>query len=335
VDTKSNYFDYFKFEHNALPELNFGTIDTSTKFLGKQVAAPILISSMTGGASNARKINLNLARAAEAKNIPMGLGSCRVLIEKPKTLSTFNLKKKFPGLILLANLGAVQLNYGFEVMECKKIVDLTQANALILHLNPLQEVIQSEGDRNFSGLLKKIEKVVKGLKVPVIIKEVGAGISKDTAARLKNIGVKIIDISGQGGTSWSYIESKRKFKKKNNAFPETHPGSYSNSSTFADWGIPTPLAIKECSKVKGINLIASGGVRSGLDIAKSLSLGAEMAGLALPFLQAANKSSQKVEELIDELINDLKISMFCTGSKTISELKKQNLINYAEELEDI
>jgi len=311
IDRKQHFFDFYKFENNALPEINFQDIDCSTKFLNKKISAPIIISPITGGTKEAQKINENLALAAEKFQIPLGLGSQRIILENPKTAKTFQLRKLAPTTQILANIGAVQLNYGLKIKDCQKLIELSQADALYLHLNPLQEAIQPEGNTNFSGLLKKIEKLVKNIKTTIIIKEVGFGISKKATKQLKDIGIKYIDLAGRGGTSWALIEGKRQSKEKQ------------LGETFADWGIPTPIAIQESCKIKGLKIIAGGGVRTGLDIAKALALGASYTSIGLPFLKAALQSPQKVVELIEKLIKELRITMFATGSKNINELKKQ------------
>lgn len=315
VDQEAHFFDRFRFEHNALPELNFDDVDTTAELFGKKITAPLVITSMTGGTENTKEINRNLAFAAEKHGIPMGLGSQRVMIEKPETAETFKVREIAPNIIIFANLGAVQLNYGFGLDECKKLIDSVDADALCLHLNPLQEAIQPEGNRNFSGLLKKIEKLVKSLDVPVIIKEVGAGLSSKNVKQLAEIGVKLIDIAGVGGTSWAYIEGKR------------NQNSNNLGEIFADWGNPTPIVIKQCSNINGLDLIAGGGIRSGLDIAKAICLGAKYASMGLPFLKSATKSKESAANLLGEVINQLKIAMFASGSANLAELKEQKLYN--------
>lgn len=305
-------FESYSFVHNALPEIDFGEIDTSVKFLGKKLKAPILISSMTGGTVEAEKINKNFAQAAQKMGIALAVGSQRVAIEKPKLASTFQVRDVAPDILLFANLGAVQLNYGYSIKECQKAVEMIKADALILHLNPLQEVIQPEGNTNFKNLLSKIEKIVKHLSVPVIVKEVGCGISEKAARRLQQIGVKIVDVAGWGGTNWALIEGMRRRDKE-------------IGEIFARWGIPTSEAIKQCAKIKGLTVIGSGGIRNGIEIVKAIALGADLVGLALPFLKPATQSSKALEAKLTQLIQELKTAMFCAGAKNIGRLSSIQL----------
>jgi isopentenyl-diphosphate Delta-isomerase len=249
--------------------------------------------------------------------LAMGVGSQRVAIEQPQTASTFNIRQLAPDILLLANLGAVQLNYGYGVEECLKAVDLLQADALILHLNPLQECIQPRGDRNFHGLLAKIEQVCRSLPVPVIAKEVGNGISVSMAEKLMNAGVSAIDVAGAGGTSWALVEGER----AENAL-EKQLGK-----TFANWGIPTADCIRTISRAyPQLPLIASGGLRNGLDVAKAIALGADLAGLAWPFLRAATISPEAVVETVEILLAELKTVLFCTGSKNLTSLLQDGVL---------
>lgn len=209
VEKGSNGFEKYKFVHNALPEINFDEIDTSIEFLGKKMRAPILISCMTGGVEHGLRINRNLAKAAQKLGLAMGVGSQRIAIEKPETANLFLAREAAPDIPLIANLGAVQLNYDYGVEEAQKAVDMVDADALALHLNPLQEAIQPEGNRNFAGILEKIETVNSQLSVPLIIKEVGCGISKQVAFKLRKAGIRIVDTAGYGGTNWPFIEGIR------------------------------------------------------------------------------------------------------------------------------
>jgi isopentenyl-diphosphate Delta-isomerase len=307
----------YHFNHACLPELDYETIDLSTNFLGKKLATPLLISSMTGGTEQAHAINTRLALAAQTYGLAMGVGSQRVAIEQPQTASTFNIRQLAPDILLLANLGAVQLNYGYGVEECLKAVDLLQADALILHLNPLQECIQPRGDRNFHGLLAKIEQVCRSLPVPVIAKEVGNGISVSMAEKLMNAGVSAIDVAGAGGTSWALVEGER----AENAL-EKQLGK-----TFANWGIPTADCIRTISRAyPQLPLIASGGLRNGLDVAKAIALGADLAGLAWPFLRAAAISPEAVVATVEILLAELKTVLFCTGSKNLTSLLQDGVL---------
>jgi isopentenyl-diphosphate delta-isomerase len=280
--------------------------------LGKQLLAPLLISSMTGGTEQARIINYRLAEVAQHYKIAMGVGSQRVAVEKPQVASTFAVRSRAPDILLFANLGAVQLNYDYGLDECLRVVDLLAADALILHLNPLQECIQTRGDTNFKGLLDKIANLCTKLPVPVIAKEVGNGISADMAEKLIAAGVTAIDVAGAGGTSWAKVESERAENSHQRRL----------GMTFADWGLPTAECITSIRAVAPeIPLIASGGLRHGLDVAKAITLGCDIAGLAWPFLQAADESEAALYALVEVLIAEITTVLFCTGNATLDDLK--------------
>lgn len=313
----TNGLENYRFNHCCLPELNFADIELTTSFLGQKIGYPLLISSMTGGTENAKIINCRLAEIAQIYKIPMGVGSGRVVVEKPEVAETFNVRHLAPDIPLFANLGAVQLNYGYGWQECLKLVELLQADALILHLNPLQECIQPHGDTNFGNLLDKIHILCNKLSIPVIVKEVGNGISASMAQKFWEVGVKAIDVAGAGGTSWAKVESER---AKNSLQQQL-------GQTFADWGIPTAQCIKNIRQLNSdIPLIASGGIRNGLEVAKSLALGADLVGLAFPFLQAASQSSQALDDFMQLLIAEIKTTFFCTGNGNILDLKKSNCL---------
>ena len=302
----------YHFLHQALPEIDLAEVDTSVFFLGKKLKTPLLISSMTGGTERAQMINRTLAEAAEVSGIAMGVGSQRVAIEDPFLTDTFQVRPIAPGTVLLANLGVVQLNYGYTVEHCQRAVDMIEADGLILHFNALQEAIQPEGDTNFSGLLVKIEQICKTLSVPVIAKEVGWGVSEDTARRLVEAGIFAIDVAGAGGTSWSQVEMYRARSEARRRI----------AATFVDWGIPTVealLAVKRANPTTPI--IASGGLRSGLDLAKCIALGATLGGMAGPFLKAAVKSLTAVLEEIEITRTELQIAMFAIGAGSITTLQ--------------
>jgi isopentenyl-diphosphate delta-isomerase len=307
-----NYFDEYHFEHAALPEIDFDDIDIGVDFLGRRLAAPLLVSSMTGGTEAAGLINRNLAAGAERTGIAVGVGSQRKALEDPAKADTFKVREVAPSVPLLANLGAVQLNSGLGARECLQAVEMIGADALILHLNPLQEAIQPEGQRNFAGLLPKIGEVVRALPVPIVVKEIGCGISAATARALAGQGIRIIDTAGVGGTSWARIEAER-------------AGDLDLGEVFAGWGIPTPLSIREVRSVGGLTVIASGGLRNGIDVAKALALGADLAGMAYPFLQAATESPERVVDKVQRIVLELKICMFCLGVKSVPELRHARL----------
>jgi isopentenyl-diphosphate delta-isomerase len=313
----TNGLEKYQFTHCCLPELDWQKIDLSTKFLGKKLGSPLLISSMTGGTNNAQIINHRLAKIAQQYQLAMGIGSGRVIIEKPEVASTFQLRSIAPDILLLANLGAVQLNYGYTWRECQQLVDILEADALILHLNPLQECIQSQGDTNFENLLEKIKLVCDKVTVPVIIKEVGNGISAQMAGKLMNIGVQAIDVAGAGGTSWAMVESERA-----NNFLQRELGK-----TFANWGIPTAdCVVNIAQQYPNVPLIASGGIRNGLEVAKLLALGADLVGLAFPFLRAATKSASALEELVELLKAEIQTTLFCTGNCDLTSLQKSQVL---------
>lgn len=303
----------YRFTHYCLPDLDWNEVQLSTSFLGKALQSPLLISSMTGGTEQARQINYRLAEVAQHYGLAMGVGSQRVAVENPDVISTFDVRAIAPDILLFANLGAVQLNYNYGVDECHQVVDWLQADALVLHLNPLQECVQSEGDTNFRGLLSKIAHLCQVLPVPVIAKEVGNGISGLMAQRLIEAGISAIDVAGAGGTSWAKVESERAADPKQRRL----------GATFANWGIPTAdCVIQVRQTAPQIPLIASGGLRNGMDAAVAIALGADLAGMAYPFLKAASASEQALYELVDALNAELATVLFCTGSRTLTDLRR-------------
>jgi isopentenyl-diphosphate delta-isomerase len=316
----SNGFDLFTFQHCALPEIDLAEVTINTVFLGFSMNAPIMISSMTGGTIEGDRINRNLAEAAQEMKIAMGVGSQRAQIESGDKPDSSQLRKIAPSIPLFANLGAVQLNYGFTIEECKKAVDLIEADGLILHLNPLQEALQKEGQTNFKGLSAKIEQVCSQIDVPVIVKEVGWGISASIARRLVDLGVAVIDVAGAGGTSWSEVEKYRASDKK----------FFEISSEYKDWGIPTAIAVRDVRNVlPDMPIIASGGLRNGMDLAKAIALGASIGGFAGRLLKAASESTDQVIALIDQISLELRITMFAAGAGNVKDLSNITL-NYRE-----
>ncbi|MBD2306059.1 type 2 isopentenyl-diphosphate Delta-isomerase [Chroococcidiopsis sp. FACHB-1243] len=313
----TNGLERYRFTHTCLPELNRGDIDLTTTFLGKRLGAPLLISSMTGGTEQAGIINRRLAEVAQHYKIAMGVGSQRVAVEKPQVADTFAVRSLAPDIPLFANLGAVQLNYEYGLEQCLRVVDILEADALILHLNPLQECIQPRGDVNFCGLLDKIEKLCMRLPVPAIAKEVGNGISGEMAQKLINAGIAAIDVAGAGGTSWAKVESERAETAMQRRL----------GLTFADWGIPTAECIINVRQVApNIPLIASGGLRHGLEVAKAIALGADLAGLAMPFLRAAADSESTLHALAEVLIAEITTVLFCTGNANLQQLKQSQTL---------
>ncbi len=299
-------FEAYHLPYTALPELALGDVDTSFKLCGKRLAMPLIIASMTGGSEHGRAINTNLAIAAERCGVAMALGSQRIGLEKQDAKDTFELVRKHaPTACIIANMGAVQLDYGHGVESYRKVVDMVQADALYLHLNPLQEALQPGGDTDFRGLLEKIQKLVASVGVPVFVKEVGHGISGDVARMLFDVGVQAVDVAGVGGTSYAWVEAER-----------------SHNDDFARWfktfGIPTDQAVIQCAQAKITKsqlVIASGGVRSPLDGLKAHALGADLFSAATPFLAPAMDSAEAVIEVIENWKKGLQIAMFAAGAK--------------------
>jgi isopentenyl-diphosphate delta-isomerase len=304
--------DRYRFIHNALPGISLADVDLTTSFLGKRLQLPLLISSMTGGTEEARRINSHLAEGAQVAGTAMGLGSLRAALKVPQLLDTFRVRHLAPDILLFANLGAAQLNTGVKPEDCQRAVELVEADALILHLNPLQEALQADGDTVWRGLWDKIEAVCQRVEVPVVAKEVGWGISSGVARQLVNAGVAAIDVAGAGGTSWSQVEMYRAPTERRRRL----------CSEFADWGIPTAETLVQVrSSLPGIPIIASGGLRSGMDLAKVLALGANLGGMAGPFLQAADVSAEAVANLAIDMGDVLRIVMFCLGVTDIETLQ--------------
>jgi len=309
--------EQYRFIHRALPEIDLEAVDLSQDLFGRKLKAPILISSMTGGTPEAGAINRTLAQAAQACGVAMGLGSQRAAIEKPELSHTFQVRSFAPDILLFANLGAIQLNYGYGLAECQRAVDMVEADALILHFNALQEALQPEGNTRFAGLLEKVEQICKRLPVPVIAKEVGWGFSKKDITGLVQAGVAAIDVAGAGGTSWSQVEMHR-------AADETQARL---AAAFIDWGIPTAEAVQTArGGASGVKIFASGGLRSGVDIAKCIALGACLGGMASPYLKAAVQSVEKTVEVITEFRREIQVTMFAAGAANLTELQATPLM---------
>ena len=310
---KTTGFEDIELIHHALPELDLDSIETKVTFLKKEFNAPIVIEAMTGGNENSMEINGLLAQLANEFNIPMGLGSQRAGIENKDLAATYSVARDVSkDIFLIGNIGGAQLNKGFGVTEINECIDMIKANAIAIHLNPLQESLQKEGDKNFKGVLKKLEELNDSISVPLIIKETGCGFSKEDLKLLKTIGIKNIDIAGAGGTSWAAVEHFR-----NKSFPVLEE----ISKNFWDWGIPTVVSTIWASEI-GFNIISSGGIRTGIEVAKSISCGATMAGLAHPLLKHAFENDlNALKEQLVQLILELKTTMFLTKSSSIDELK--------------
>ena len=309
----STGFERYRFVHCALPDLDLADVNTSTTLLDKRLAAPLLISSMTGGTPEASAINQRLAEAAQAAGVGMGLGSQRAAIKDPSLANTYRVRSVAPDILLMANLGAIQLNYGYGPDECRRAVEMVEADALILHLNPLQEALQPEGNTHFAGLVSKIESVCQALEIPVIVKEVGWGISEQVARQLADAGVAVIDVAGAGGSSWSQVEMHRATTERQRQV----------AAAFADWGIPTAESLQMARRgAPELPIIASVGIRDGIQIAKAIALGAAACGIAGPFLSAANESTAAVNELIAVIVTQLRTAMFAAGAADVPTLQR-------------
>lgn len=306
----------YAFTHQALPDLDLQDIDTTLSLFGRKLACPLLISSMTGGTEQARELNLVLAAAAQEHKIAMGLGSQRVAIEKRELARTFQVRQVAPDILLFANLGAIQFNNGYSVEECLIAVEMVEADALILHLNVLQEAVQPEGDTRWKGLLDKIEAVCRRLPVPVIVKEVGCGLSNEAAWHLACAGVAALDTAGAGGTSWAAVEYHRA--------PTAFHARVARA--FADWGIPTAESLRQIRlTAPNLPVFASGGLKDGLDVAKCIALGATLCGLAGPLLRAAAESAGALDETLSVIETQLRIAMMCSGAGTLEALRQTPL----------
>jgi isopentenyl-diphosphate delta-isomerase len=314
----SNGFSEWSFEHDALPEIDFAAIRLETTVLGKKLAAPLMIGAMTGGTERTGEINRRLALAAEKCQVGIALGSQRKMIgESPSSTITqsYAVRNAAPGIpLLLGNLGAVQLNYGVTAGEIRSLIRDVGCDAFNFHLNPLQEAVQPEGDRDFSSLLPKMRDVIPTLDIPVLIKEVGAGISTRTARKLKTLPIAGVETAGAGGTSWAKIEGYR----------SSRADRQSLGQLFSNWGVRTADSVMACrSELPGLTIIASGGIRNGIEIAKAIALGADAAALALPVLKAAENSTEDAIAAIERIILELRTTLFITGVGSIDELKAQ------------
>jgi isopentenyl-diphosphate Delta-isomerase len=313
-------FEDIFFIHKALPELDKQKIDLSTYFLGKKLNAPLIVGAMTGGTEEAKTINANIAQAIENLGLGMGVGSQRAAIENPKLIETFSIvRKKAPNAFIIANIGGVQLNYGYNLTEVRKAVKMIDADAIAIHLNSLQEAIQPEGQTNFEGILARITQIASEAEVPIIVKETGSGISAEDSKKLEQAGVKAIDVGGLGGTSFAAVEYHRTEKEGNNI--QRFLGE-----AFWDWGIPTATSVIETTQTVNLPVIASGGIRNGSDAAKALALGASLASISQPVLQTAVIGASETENYLKLIIEELRNAMFLTGSRNVEQLMKTPLI---------
>lgn len=316
----STYLEYVKLFHNALPEIDYDEIDLSTSFLDKSFSAPLIIDSMTGGTDEAFLINKRLGQIAEKYGLGMGLGSQRAGLKSEKLVESYSIARKVaPNAFLIANIGGAQLSDGLSTADIAKIIKMIDADALAIHLNPLQELIQPEGEPRFKGILQKISDLVNNIEIPIIVKEVGSGISDDVALRLEKSGVRSINVAGSGGTSWAGIEKIR--ADQHNEYIKSRLGEL-----FWDWGIPTALSILLVSRSVKIPIIASGGLRNGLEIAKCIILGSNLCAMAFPFLKRAAQSEEELEKFTRLILSEIRSTMFLLGKKDIGSLKNTRYI---------
>ncbi|MGE4233740.1 MAG: type 2 isopentenyl-diphosphate Delta-isomerase [Bacteriovoracia bacterium] len=317
----TNGLEKVVFEYDALPEISLDEIDLSTTLLGKRLRLPLVIGAMTGGNKEAKLINERLAKAAQECGVGFALGSQRRLIENKDedVVSSFLVRKLVSDIpLLIGNIGAVSLNYGVGLEKIKEIISLSEVDAFCFHLNPLQECVQPEGQTNFSGLYSKLHEVSSQLKCPVVVKEVGSGISSKTARKLSTLPIAAVEVAGVGGTSWPKVES----------FRTNDMARKSIGDLFGQWGVNTAQGIENCRKElpEKMQIVGSGGIRTGLDIAKALILGADACAIASPFLRAAVTSEGAVIEEVKRLELELKSSLFSAGARNISEFRKVNYV---------
>ena len=312
-ETRTTGLEQLELPYCALPETDLATIDTRTSFLGKSLNAPILIGAMTGGAELSGTINKNLALAAEALGVGLMLGSQRVMLEHPEALPSFAVRSHAPSVLLIGNLGVAQLNKGYNADHLTRAVELIGADGVALHTNPLQEALQHKGDTNFASLIPKLHEVVPSVPYPVLLKEVGHGLSKEVAIAVKDVGFAALDVAGAGGTSWAKVEEFVNYGEVRH-------------EALAEWGIPTAQALQEVhAALPTMPLVASGGIRTGVDIAKALVMGANVVAIAKPLLAPATQSAEAVIEKLQDLVWQLKVAMHCSGAGTIAALKMLRL----------
>lgn len=310
--------------HQALPEVDADEIDTSVSFLGKSIRYPIFVSSLTGGHPDVATINRNLARAAEEYGLALGVGSQRAGIVNPDVATSYAITREHaPQAFLIANVGAPQLisqsrHQPFSIEQVQQAIDMIAADALAVHMNSLQEAAQPEGDRRSKGEAAALKSLTEHLHTPVIAKETGAGVNREQALLLRSCGVAAIDVGGAGGSSMSALEAKRSQSRGDEQ-------TMNIGLLYRDWGVPTPIAVVE-SSVADLPIIATGGVRNGLDIARALALGATLVGIGFPFLQAASESYDKVCELLESLVAQLKVAMQLSGATTIEQLRQSDVV---------
>jgi len=301
--------------HRALPEIDLDDVDARTTLFGRELRAPLIISAITGGTREALEINAVLAEVAEEKGIGIGVGSQRIAVEESETAGTFAVvREKAPNSLVIGNLGCPQLSLGWGVEEAVRCVDMVEADALALHMNPLQEAVQVGGDTNYSGILEKVREIAGAVDTPIVMKETGCGVAYEEAVKLEEAGAAAVDVSGVGGTSWSAVEYH--IAREDGKRDQEYLGQ-----ALWNWGMPTAVSVVETSQSTGLKVIASGGIRTGAEMAKSIALGADAAGMAKPFLEKAVEGRDALAEYVDNVIQEFKVVMFLTGARDVSELK--------------
>lgn len=310
---RRSIFDKYRLPYTSMPEVNLAAVDPRTRFLQWECSFPLVISSMTGGEAHGRTINTNLAKACEAEGIPFGLGSMRIVNRYPTAAFTFDVKEFCPNVPMFANVGLVQLNYGFGAAEINKIVDSVKADGIFVHLNHTQEACQPEGDTNFEALFPKFKEILPQIKVPVVVKGVGHGIEKKWVQKFAELGIPVVDVSGTGGTSWAWIEGRRQ--------PYTNE-EQNIGYVFRDVGIPTDECLIESRGIPNVQLMAGGGIRNGVDMAKAICLGAHFTTAAMPFLAASLESPEAVRAVIQRWKKEFRVAMFACGARNVEELRQ-------------
>ncbi len=309
-------FEDIHLVHRSLPEIDLEDVSTETRLFGKHLSAPLLISAITGGTPKAAEINRVLARVAEEKQIGLCLGSQRIAIVKPETEYSFKVaREEAPSTLIMGNLGCPQLSMGWGIAEARRCVEMVEADALAVHMNPLQEAVQIGGDTKYRGVLEGLRALSLELEVPLVLKETGAGVSWEVAVEIQEAGAQGLEVSGLGGTSWSAVEHH--IAKQANLKRMEYLGR-----SFWNWGIPTAVSLVEAAEKTSLTLISSGGVRSGVDIAKSLALGAFAGGMARPFLAKALEGEQALSEFVEDIIQEIRLAMFLTGCQRVEELRR-------------
>lgn len=309
-------FEDVRLVHRALPEIDLADVETGTELFGRRLSSPLIISAITGGTEYARELNETLATVAEEYGIGIGVGSQRIAIENPSVENTFSVvREKAPTSLVLGNIGCPQLSLGWGVDEARRSVEMVQADALAIHMNPLQEAVQVDGDTNYSGVIEKVGEVVEGVDVPIVMKETGCGIAHEEAEKLEKVGVEGLELSGMGGTSWAAVEYH--IAKEEGKRDQEHLGE-----AMWNWGIPTAVSLVETSQTTGLKIIASGGMRTGVEMAKAIAMGAEAVGIARPFLEKAVEGPEALSAHIEDILLEFKTAMFLVGARNVDELKR-------------